>query len=126
MRRALLICLLVSTSAAVHAFEPKASAPFAKKRVAGQLSRSDIRLLEKGLTLMRTGQVSMARSLFIYCAMRGNPECATAAGDSYNPLILRVITRPDANEDETRAQWWYLFARNLENRSVRVAGDPAR
>jgi hypothetical protein len=69
--------------------------------------------LDKGSLLLRSGNVTMARSLYIYCAFRGHAECAEGAGDSYNPLILHTISKSNAKPNEERARWWYGFAASL-------------
>jgi hypothetical protein len=80
--------------------------------------------LDKGSLLLRSGNVTTARSLYIYCAFRGHAECAEGAGDSYNPLILRTISNPNGKPNEERARWWYGFAASLERRDSKMASRP--
>jgi hypothetical protein len=76
-------------------------------------------LMERATKTFKTGDVSGARVIFEYLAMKGSAAAAMAMGETYDPLVLSKLFIKGVEADPAKAQEWYRKAEQLGSGEAR-------
>ncbi len=77
-------------------------------------------LLTRATELFKKGDVSGARVIFEYLALKGSPRAAVAMGETYDPLILEKLFIQGLESNAAKAQEWYQKAESLGSGEART------
>jgi hypothetical protein len=76
-------------------------------------------LLTRASETFQKGDVSGARVVFEYLAMRGNAAAAIAMGETYDPKVLSRLLLKGLEPDQKKARQWYEKAEQLGSGEAR-------
>lgn len=65
------------------------------------------KLIERGVALMKLGQLSSARLMFKRAIQGGDPRGAKMMGQTYDPVVFRTIPVAGLAPDREKAEFWY-------------------
>jgi hypothetical protein len=99
---------------------PVQPAPSARSNSAYNRTSNETVLLEKAREKFKKGDVSGARSVFEFLAMKGDPESAIAMGETYDPVVLGQLYVKGLQPDEAKAVAWYKKAEQLGDQGARI------
>ncbi len=105
-----------TTAAQAAAIAPSAAA----ERITGE---DEARLLERGKTLMRDGDIAGARLIFEHAAERGSVGAMAALARAYDPDHLSKLDIQGIRPDPDKAISWYERASRSGDRQSRVRAE---
>lgn len=116
-------------SASADPSETEAFDPASHGLVSGgeqSLSAEQIdRLLARGETLLRSGNIVSARMLFLHIAAAGDPRGAKAVGMTYDPEVYARLPVTGLTPDKAQAQTWYDKAGDDTAYTIDLTSDEA-
>lgn len=83
------------------------------------------RLLARGETLLRSGNIVSARMLFLHVAAAGDPRGAKAVGMTYDPEVYARLPVTGLTPDKAQAQTWYDKAGDDTAYTIDLTSDEA-
>ncbi len=80
-------------------------------------------LFDKAYEQFKQGDISGARAIFEYFAMKGDAQAAVAMGETYDPVVLRQLYVKGLAPDAASAAAWYKKAQQLGDSKARTRLD---